>query len=183
MKEKLRLVRSAICVNRREIAHTKLEAVAGADNPYSLIAIFGRSHLAIKAGGAVYVTRLAPVEIVPRSHKNCTEEIPALLNGTEMIMDPISYVMTSEGLPVHCNDIPPLTRYKLGGIRYCSYPELRESHDPAVLPVNEVQIEGLHMNDIGLGKSIYTKKQLDEFATFQDSQGTKGEHTSQKLQS
>jgi hypothetical protein len=29
------------------------------------------------------------------------------------------------------------------------------------------------MNDIGLGKSIYTKKQLDEFATFQDSQRTR----------
>ncbi len=26
------------------------------------------------------------------------------------------------------------------------------------------------MNDIGLGKSIYIKKQLDEFATFQDNQ-------------
>jgi hypothetical protein len=40
-------------VNRREIAHTRLEAIAGADNPYSLITIFGRGHLAIKAGGAV----------------------------------------------------------------------------------------------------------------------------------
>ncbi len=29
------------------------------------------------------------------------------------------------------------------------------------------------MNDIGLGKSIYTKAQLDEFAWFQDSQGTR----------
>jgi hypothetical protein len=29
------------------------------------------------------------------------------------------------------------------------------------------------MNDINLSKSIYTKKQLDEFATFQDSQGTR----------
>jgi hypothetical protein len=28
------------------------------------------------------------------------------------------------------------------------------------------------MNNIGLGKSIYTKKQLDEFAALQDSQGT-----------
>jgi hypothetical protein len=53
MKEKLRLVRSAICVNRRGIAHTRLEAVAGAD-PYSLIAKFGRGHLAIKADGAIY---------------------------------------------------------------------------------------------------------------------------------
>ncbi len=49
MKEKLRQVRSAICMNRREIAHTRLEAVAGTDNPYSLIPIFGWGHLAIKA--------------------------------------------------------------------------------------------------------------------------------------
>jgi hypothetical protein len=74
MKEKLRQVRGAICVNRREIAHMRLEVIAGADNPYSLITIFGRGHLAIKAGGAVYVTRCSPVEVVPRSHRNCTEE-------------------------------------------------------------------------------------------------------------
>jgi hypothetical protein len=43
MKEKLRQVRGAICVNRREIAHTRLEAIAGADNPYSLITIFRKS--------------------------------------------------------------------------------------------------------------------------------------------
>jgi hypothetical protein len=57
MKKKLRQVRRAICVNRREIAHTRLEAITGADNPYSLIIIFGRGPLAIKAGGAVYMTR------------------------------------------------------------------------------------------------------------------------------
>jgi hypothetical protein len=30
-----------------------------ADNPYSLITIFGRGHLAIKAGGAVYTSHNA----------------------------------------------------------------------------------------------------------------------------
>jgi hypothetical protein len=59
MKEKLRQVRGAICVNRSEIAHTRLEAIAGADNPYSLITIFGRGHLAIKAGG-LYMSQGAP---------------------------------------------------------------------------------------------------------------------------
>ncbi len=135
MKEKLRQIRSATCVNRREIAHTRLETMAGADNPYSLVAIFGRGHLAIKAGRAVYVTRCAPVEVVPRSHRNCTEEILAVLNGMEIFVDPSSYVTTSAGSPVHCNDIVPLG-YKLGGKWYCSYPELRECHDPAMMPVD-----------------------------------------------
>jgi hypothetical protein len=78
MKEKLRQVRGAICENRRDIARTRLEAIAGADNPYSLISIFRRGHLAIKEGGAVYVTKCSPVEVVPRTHTNCTEEIPVV---------------------------------------------------------------------------------------------------------
>ncbi len=114
MKEKLRQVRGAICVNRREIAHTKLEAIAGADNPYSLITIFGRGHLATKAGGAVYVRRCSPVEVAPRSHRNCTEEIPVTVNGTDAFVDPISYVIKSAGSPIHCNDVAP-PRYKVGG--------------------------------------------------------------------
>ncbi len=172
MKEKLWQVRGAICVNRREIAHTRLEAIAGADNPYSLITIFGRGHLAIKAGGAVYVTRCSPVEVVPRSHGNCTEEIPATVNGTDAFVNPISYVIKSVGSPIHCNDVAP-PRYKVGGKWYFSYPELKECHDPEMLPVDEVRIDPVKVNDIGLGKSIYTQEQLDEFDRFQDSQGTR----------
>ncbi len=40
-----------------------------------------------------------------------------------------------------------------------------------MLPIDEVQMECLRMNDLGFGKSIYTKKQLDELAAFQDGQG------------
>jgi hypothetical protein len=39
-----------------------------------------------------------------------------------------------------------------------------------MLPVDEVKIESLRMSEIGFGKCIYTKKQMDEFAAFQDSQ-------------
>ncbi len=41
------------------------------------------------------------------------------------------------------------------------------------MPVDEVRIGPVEVNNIGLGKSIYTKEQLDEFARFQDSQGTR----------
>jgi hypothetical protein len=42
-----------------------------------------------------------------------------------------------------------------------------------MLPVDEVRIDPVKVNDIGLGKSIYTCEQLEEFARFQDSQGTR----------
>ncbi len=87
-------------------------------------------------------------------------------------MDPISYVIKSAGSPVHCNDIAP-PRYKVGGKWYCSYPDLRECHDPAMLPVDEVKIDPVTVNNIRLGNSIYTKEQREEFAVFQDSQGTR----------
>jgi hypothetical protein len=61
----------------------------------------------------------------------------------------------------------------LGGKLYCSYSETREYHDIAMLPVDDVQIETIQMSDIGLGESIFTNNQLEEFANFQDSQGTR----------
>jgi hypothetical protein len=120
----------------------------------------------------VYVTKCSPVEVVPSTHTNCTEEIPVIINGTEAFVDPISYVIKSAGASIHCNDVAP-PRYKVGGKWYCSYPQLKECHDPAMLPVDEVRIDPVEVNNIGLGKSIYTRKQLDEFARFQDSQGTR----------
>ncbi len=61
----------------------------------------------------------------------------------------------------------------MGGKWYCSYPVLKECHDPAMLPVDEVRIDPVTVNNIGLGKSIYTKEQLEGFVRFQDSQGTR----------
>ncbi len=42
-----------------------------------------------------------------------------------------------------------------------------------MLPVDEVRINPVTVNNVGLGKSIYMKEQLEEFAWFQDSQGTR----------
>jgi hypothetical protein len=60
-----------------------------------------------------------------------------------------------------------------GGKWYCSYPELKVFHDHSMLPVDAVRIDPVTVNNIGLGKSIYTREQLEEFARLQDSQGTR----------
>jgi hypothetical protein len=112
------------------------------------------------------------MEVLPHSHKNCTEEIPITVTGTEAFVDPISYVIKSAGSPIHCNDVAP-PRYKVEGKSYCSYLELKECLDLSMLPVDEVRIDPVTVNNIGLGTSIYTKEQLEEFARFQDSQCTR----------
>jgi hypothetical protein len=118
------------------------------------------------------------VEVLPQSHKNCTEEIPVTVNGTEVFVHPISYVIKSAGSPIHCNDMaPPL--YKMGGKWYCSYPELKECHDLSMLPVDEVRIDPVKVNNIGLGKGSTPR------SSWRSSHGSKivrepGKHTWQK---
>jgi hypothetical protein len=62
----------------------------------------------------------------------------------------IPLVQCATAMQVGCNDIAP-PRYKVGGKWYCSYPELRERHDPAMLPVDEVKIDLVNVNNIRLG--------------------------------
>jgi hypothetical protein len=50
--------------------------------------------------------------VLPRTHTNCTNEIPAILNGTNVFVDPISFVIKAAA--VRCNDVAPL-RWRLTG--------------------------------------------------------------------
>jgi hypothetical protein len=114
LQERIRQVKGDICENRRQIAQLRLESIAGAENPYSLIQIFGRGHQVTRNGATVYVTRCQPVEVTPRMHANCTSEIPVTVNNTNLFVDPISFVIKAAASPVRCNDIAP-PRWKLGG--------------------------------------------------------------------
>ena len=172
LAQKLRQVGAEICANRREIAQTRLESVAGSANPYSLISTFGHGHLVTRAGAAAYVTKCALVDVMPRHTDNCTGEIPAIWGEKEIFVDPISYVIKPLGTPMRCNDIAPV-RYLIAGRWYCASPLLRECTPPKSLPVEPVNIDETSITGQGLGRSIYNSKQLADFAAFQDSQGTR----------
>jgi hypothetical protein len=103
-------------MNRMKKAPKDLEAVAGADNPHSLIAIFGRGNLAIKE-------RWSPLEVGLHLHMNCTEEFPVLENGKGVFVDPKIYVIKAATFSVHYSTT---TWHTLGS----SYPELREVMSP-----------------------------------------------------
>ncbi len=59
-----------------------------------------QGHLVTKNGATVYVTRCQPVEVTPRTHTNCTNEIPPEYNNTDVFIDPISFVIKAAAVPV-----------------------------------------------------------------------------------
>jgi hypothetical protein len=76
--------------------------------------VFGRGHLYTCNGATLYETRCQAVEVLPRTHTNCTNEIPAILNGTNVFVDPISFVIKAVAALVRCNDVAP-PRWRLNG--------------------------------------------------------------------
>jgi hypothetical protein len=119
LQETIRRVKAEICEDRKQIAHTRLESIAGAENPYSLMQVFGRGHLVTHNSATVYVTRCQAAKVLPRTHTNCTNEIPVILNGTNVFVDPISFVIKAAAAPVRCNDVAP-PRWWLNGRWYCA---------------------------------------------------------------
>jgi len=106
-----------------------------------------------KNGAAVYVTRCQEVEVTPRSHPNCTSEIPVTYNGTDVFVDPINTVIKSAAAPTRCNNITP-PRWELGGRWYWAYPQVCDCGEPANIPIDPVKISEVDMFSLGLGKSI-----------------------------
>jgi hypothetical protein len=172
LHETIRQVKAEICENRRQIAHLRLESMAGAENPYSLMEVFGRGHLVTKNGATVYVTRCQPVEVTPRTHTNCTIEIPAQYNNTDVFVDPISFVIKAAAAPVRCNDIAPL-HWRLNGRWYCAYLQMWDCGEPRRIPIKPLNIDNVGVMNLSLGRSIYSPEQLEEFKRFQESQGTR----------
>jgi hypothetical protein len=163
-RDKLRQVKLAICETRRQVASTRLESIAGTENPYSLMEVFGRGHLATKSGATVYITKCWPVSVTPRAVQNCTMEIPAVFNGTDVFVDPISYIIMTHAVPVRCTDIAP-PRFLIGGRWYCLFEGrgLSECHSPLNIPIATVEIEHEDLPKWGLGRSIYFLSSLRPF--------------------
>jgi len=172
LQETIRQVKAEICEDRKQIAHTRLESITGVvENPYSLMQVFGRGHQVNRNGTTVYVTRCQATDVLPRTHTNCTNEIPAILNGTNVFADPISFVIKATPALVRCNNLAP-PRWRLNGRWYCAFLEIRDCAEPGRIPMKPITIDDIKVMNLGLGRSIYSPAELEEFARFQESQGT-----------
>ena len=71
-------VQAELCAVEWKTLFNKLQAVAGGDNSYALLDIYGHGHQVYQAGAVVYVTKCIPVDIPRVEFKNCTQEVPVL---------------------------------------------------------------------------------------------------------
>ena len=55
----------------------------------------------------------------------------------------------------------------------CAFTEIRDCAEPGRIPMKPIAIDDIKVMNLGLGRSIYSPAQLEEFARFQKSQGTR----------
>ncbi len=158
-------VQGDLCDLDRRVTHSRLQAVAAADNPYALLDTYGPGHEITVAGAVAYVTKCVAVDAQKASYANCTEEVPVSINGTLRFANPLLWTLTDFPTVVPCSDLMPV-RWLLQGQWYCASPQLRPCHRPQQLEptVSPYQPTG----DItqGLGRGAYTAEQKAEHARF-----------------
>jgi hypothetical protein len=107
-----------------------------------------------KSRATVYVTSCQAMEVTPRIYTNCTNEIPAELNGTHMFVDPISFVIKAAAAPVRYKDIaPPKVEIEWVVILHISADQ--DCTEPGQIPVKPTIIHDMKVMNLGLGRSFY----------------------------
>ncbi len=102
-----------------------------------------------KSRETVYVTSCQAMEVTPRIYNNCTNESPAELNGTHMLVDPISFVIKAAAVPVRYKDIAP-PKVEIEHI-----PADQDCTEPGQIPVKPTVIHDVKVMNLGLGRSFY----------------------------
>jgi hypothetical protein len=95
LQEPIRQLKAKICKNGRQIPHDQLESLAGAQNPCSLMQVFGR-HTGVPGCG-----------VCAQAAHGVHECIPVSFNETEVFVDPISLVIKIATSSLIRNDIDP----------------------------------------------------------------------------
>jgi hypothetical protein len=165
-------VQSDICELDRKILHNKLQAIAGALNPYALLDLYGIGHQVIVAGAAAYVGRCVPVEATRAEFGNCTTEVPVSINGTLAFADPLTWIIQEFPTILRCTEVMPV-RWKVGLAWYCSFPETRPCPAPPKLNTTTLIYESENFVD-GLSRGVYSDAQIEAHARFVTATSTRG---------
>lgn len=165
-------VQADICALDRRTLQNKLQSIAGANNRYSLLDLYGPGYAIYVSGAVAYVTKCVAVEATRMDFANCTEEIPVRTENKTGFADPFTWIMKPYPTIRPCSDVMPV-RWRVGADWYCSTPNARICTPPNRLNVTM----GLPSNPMdftnGLDGGIYTDSQLSQHRMYQIEQSTR----------
>ena len=161
MYDRFELVQNDLCSLERTVLHTKLQALSGASNDYSLVDILGKGHHVFSMGTVAYVASCIAVEAQKADFQNCTKEIPVRVGNKTRFADPFTYILTDFPTVLPCSDLTPV-RWYIAGKWYCATPKTQECRAPEKLNLTVHTYEPLGDLTEGLGKDIYSDSQKDQ---------------------
>lgn len=166
MERKFEEILAELCDLDRKTLYNKLQAVAD-HNPYALLDLYGHGHQVHVAGAVAYVLSCVPVEASRVAHKNCTVEIPVMVNDTARFADPLTYVLREFANVIPCSSTMPV-RWLIQQLWYCVTPSTITCGTPVRLNLTTVQLEQEDHDDflLGLGAGAFTEDQKAENARY-----------------
>ena len=177
---------SNICELERTVMQNKMQAIASGQSDYALLNTHGPGYLAIRRGAAAYVIRCRPKSAIYRDSENCTQEIPAWVEGKERWADPLTFILQEYPQGVTCDSQMPV-RWLIEGQWFCASPGLSAiCNPPSEFSVRSHQEDSRHHEyGRGLSSTWYSAKAAQ---TYRESlmihgarQAAIGEYTSYQV--
>ena len=165
MANRFAQVQTELCQTDRRTLFNKLQAIAGAQNHYALLDLYGPGHQVYPAGAAVYVTKCIPVDVTRVDFPNCTQEVPVLHQNETWFVDPFNRILTPFPTVLPCTDLMPV-RWLLNGQWFCSHPQVLPCTAPLRLNTTTTTYVPVHDFTLGMGQGVYSPEQRKQHERY-----------------
>ena len=164
LTNRLEAILDNICELEAAAWKSKLQSLAGTDNPYALLDRYGPGHTVQVAGNAAYIVQCTQRIANHTEFQNCTQEVPVHLDGRLRFADPFTWIVHDFPTVVPCSPVMPV-RWYLEGKWYCATPEVRPCPPPTRI---QPQLNRTEAGDFarGLGRGIYTTQQIEQHRAY-----------------
>ena len=139
---------------------TRLTRMIDAKDPNSTLVQEGDSGYSIShAGGAVIIEECPVIKVKLTTYSNCTQEIPAIYNGTQIFVDPMTHVVKDWPRITVCSDAYP-SYYRINEKWVCSTPGYQRcQYEPTRLTPNITLEQGMQVPMVkAFTAALYDKK-------------------------
>ena len=160
-EERFELLQGEACETQGMVLQTRLQAIAGSANPYSLVDLKGKGRLVEVQGAVAYITKCVPVDVVKTEFPNCTTEIPVRYRNQTRFVDPITLILQRTPEVKPCTAITPV-KWKIQGQWYCSDPVASKCTEPEKLAPATTVYKAVDEIAKGIADGAYSPHQKEQ---------------------